>query len=70
MVNFEIRLSIIECDVGYYIGVETYHEHFNGWMSVKRITRHYPTYDEAAEAYHELERLGYLDPALYRGCLY
>ncbi|WP_279537719.1 hypothetical protein [Bacillus thuringiensis] len=39
-------------------------------MTFKHISHRYSSHEEAAASYDKLERLGYMDPALYSHELY
>lgn len=66
MEDFATRTTVLQGDGDtYYIGLQLYHSHFGGWTTLKTLSYRYNTYDEARRAYDKLERLGYMDPALY-----
>lgn len=67
MTEYTTRLSIIKRnDWSHYIGLQFYSPAHDTWMNLKRISKYYGTYEEADQAYKELEKLGYMDPTLYR----
>lgn len=69
MKHFSTRLSIIKVDdISYYIGLQFYHS--DTWMTFKHISHRYSSHAEAAASYEKLDRLGYMDPALYSHELY
>jgi len=69
MKNYPTRVSVIKVDdSSYYIGLQFYHS--DTWMTLKYISHRYSSYEKAAASYRKLERLGYMNPVLYKYELY
>lgn len=66
MTEYKRRIAIVEQSPDhYYIGIQFYYGPHKEWITDTRLTKRYPSYKEADQARKSLEKLGYLDPALY-----